>query len=370
MGAHPGGPSTLKFQGGEISLGDLIQRDPARWLGGEAGRAFGTLPFLFKVLAAEKPLSIQAHPNLEQARQGWERENREGVALDDPRRNYKDANHKPEILCALSPFTAMCGFREPETILRFLETFWGEAGTFLREACVPLGNALAPGGGPARTALRDFFSALFGLSPEARKALTDHALEAGPRLKRQVPQYAAEWELAARFAEYYPEDPGIIAPFYLNLLALEPGEAIYLPAGALHAYVRGLGVELMANSDNVLRGGLTPKHIDTTELTRILRFVPFRPEILKPGGDCFTYPGECREFALSAIRGRGGEVPFPVPGPAIAVVSSGRAVFKKDGEELVLNRGASAFIPAGAGPSIGGSYTLYAAGLPTGRRPG
>jgi mannose-6-phosphate isomerase len=363
MGVHPGGPSVLEYQGREITLGDLIQKDPVRWLGGEAGRNFGALPFLFKVLAAGKPLSIQAHPNLEQARQGWERENREGLAPDDPRRNYKDANHKPEILCALGPFRAMCGFREPETIFRLLEAFLGEAGTLLQEACAPLGGALNPAG----ASLRDFFGALFGLSPKARKALTDHALEAGPRLERQVPEYAAEWELTARFAECYPDDPGVIAPLYLNLLALEPGEAIYLPAGVLHAYVRGLGVELMANSDNVLRGGLTPKHIDMEELVRILRFVPFKPEILRPGGNCFTYPGESREFALSAIRGGGGEGPFPVPGPAIVMVSSGKAVFKKNGEKMALGRGASAFIPAGADPSFEGSCAIYAAGLPADR---
>jgi mannose-6-phosphate isomerase len=363
MGIHPGGPSILEYQGREIALGSLIQKDPLRWLGEGAARNFGALPFLFKVLAAEKPLSIQAHPNLKQARQGWERENREGLTPDDPRRNYKDANHKPEILCALSPFRAMCGFREPETILRLLEIFLEEAGALLKEACAPLCSALDPAG----SSLRDFFSALFGLSPEIRKALTDYVLKAGLRLKRQVPEYAAEWELAARFAEGYPEDPGIIAPFYLNLLTLEPGEAIYLPAGVLHAYVRGLGVELMANSDNVLRGGLTPKRIDMAELVRILRFVPFKPEILRPGGSCFTYPGECREFALSVIRGERGEGPFPVPGPAIVMVSSGKAVFKKNGEELAIGRGVSAFIPAGAEPFLGGNYTLYAAGLPADR---
>jgi mannose-6-phosphate isomerase len=364
----------LEYRGREIALGDLIRENPARWLGEGASRDFGALPFLFKVLAAGKPLSIQAHPNPEQAREGWERENREGIAPDDPRRNYRDANHKPEILCALGPFRAMCGFREPETILRLLETLLAGAGEFVREACASLTNALTaapqdPAGscGAAEKSLRGFFGALFSLSPKARKALTDHVREAGPRLKRRVPEYAAEWELTVRLAKSYPEDPGIIAPLYLNLLELEPGEAIYLPAGVLHAYVRGLGVELMASSDNVLRGGLTPKHVDMGELVRILRFVPFRPEILKPRGSRFTYPGACREFALSVIRGGGETDPFPVSGPAIVVVISGKAVFKKDGEELVLDQGASAFIPAGTGPSLGGSYTLYAAGLPADR---
>jgi mannose-6-phosphate isomerase len=174
----------------------------------------------------------------------------------------------------------------------------------------------------------------------------------------------------------------MIAPLYLNLLNLAPGEAIYLPAGILHAYVHGLGVELMANSDNVLRGGLTPKHIDLKELFRVLKFSPFKPRVLKPetGGSpgaedtnepvYFTYPAPCGEFSLSVIRGGEGRVLFPAgttgKGPFIFIVTDGELLIKdqNDREKLTLKQGESAFIPAGEGEiRLTGAYTLYAAGV-------
>jgi mannose-6-phosphate isomerase len=363
MGIHPEGPSDLLRRGKRVSLAALIAEDPVLYLG-ETARSFGTLPFLFKLLAAAKPLSIQAHPNLEQAGAGWDRENREGIPLGDPRRNYKDPNHKPEILCALSPFTAMCGFREPEQIKRGLDCF--AAGS----------SAGAPG--PVRKALgslqaaldtpdlRRFLTALFGLPRAVREALSGHALSQDPA---PGSAFGEERRLSAGFAALYPGDPAILAPFYLNLLRLAPGEAIYLPAGILHAYVYGFGVELMANSDNVLRGGLTPKHVDLEELIRVLRFEPFAPAVLRPGGEAlFTYPGSCEEFSLSRMTGSGGGTAGGVAGgtvlsrrgPTILVVTQGKAVF--NGGELVLGTGESAFIPAGQNLSISGSYTLYLAG--------
>jgi mannose-6-phosphate isomerase len=358
MGLHPEGPSQIILDDKKIPLSRLLEDNPAYL--GAAAAAFGTLPFLFKLLAAESPLSIQAHPNREQAKQGWDRENRLGIPLKDPRRNYKDANHKPEILCALSPFKAMCGFRETGGISRRLAAFIAPAPPSLRGALAPLGSALdLPGG------LKAFLTALFGLSEGARRELSEYAA-------RQAwgEEFGEERRLIARFAGLYPGDPAILAPLYLNLVDLAPGEAVCLPAGVLHAYIHGFGAELMANSDNVLRGGLTAKHADIPELVHILRFSPFLPEILRPppGGSFFRYPSPGGEFSLSVLSG--GAIPFPDAGPSIVAVTEGRAFFSgadTGGKPFTLGQGESAFIPARASPEglfLSGAYTLYAAGIP------
>ncbi|GHU55832.1 hypothetical protein FACS189442_3860 [Spirochaetia bacterium] len=285
MGVHPGAPSQALLNTGngntEIALGSLIAQNPQRYLGREAEESFGTLPFLFKLLAAAKPLSIQAHPSREQARAGWRRENGQGLAPDSPNRNYKDDNHKPEIICALSPFTALCGFREPAEIAALLEYFFGaimDGPQGLRG----LKAALAEPGDQANPAaplpLKSFLKALFSLSAETRQELTGYILKTAGAVPADAvcpsKKFEAEWKNMVRFAELYPGDPGIIAPLYLNLLKLAPGDAIYLNAGVLHAYIDGFGVELMANSDNVLRGGLTPKHVDVDELIGYWIFPP------------------------------------------------------------------------------------------------
>jgi mannose-6-phosphate isomerase len=360
MGLHPEGPSEIILDDKKMPLSRLLQDTPAYL--GEAASVFGTLPFLFKLLAAENPLSIQAHPTLEQAKQGWDRENLQGISLTDPRRNYKDANHKPEILCALGPFKALCGFREPGDLVRGLKAFTAPAPPSLREALAPL--IPAPGLSD-EGALKTFLTALFGLPEKARRELGEYA--AKRTWGALSPEFQGERELIARFAGLYPEDPAILAPLYLNVIDLGPGEAVYLPAGVLHAYIHGFGVELMANSDNVLRGGLTAKHVDIPELVRVLRFSPFRPEILRPPGvSFFKYPSPCKEFALSALSGGNGEVPFPETGPSIVVVTRGRALLSGTGAEnpLILEQGESAFIPAHSPETLvfSGTYTLYAAG--------
>jgi mannose-6-phosphate isomerase len=380
MGTHPGAPSRVILPHGEINLGD-ITADP--------------LPFLFKLLAVEKPLSIQAHPNLAQAREGFERENREGLAQDAPNRNYRDPNHKPEILCALTPCAGMCGFRTPEEIRRLLAVF-SVAPSPLREALTPLLRALEISD-PAE-ALRGFFGELFALSPELRKTLTEFILSADDlyphrplSLLKQTclssnsdPQRGSqhanlnqetqldavlspvaplpEWQLMRQFARLYPCDPAIIAPLYLNVFHLEPGEAVFLKAGLLHAYIHGFAVELMANSDNVLRGGLTPKHIDIPELMKVLDFNPVKLQIMKPDPEfcCFTYPAPCEEFSLTMIRGMGQSGPAVLDrnAPSICIVTKGEVSVGG----IMLKRGESAFIPSGKEPLVlRGDFTIYAA---------
>lgn len=349
MGIHPGAPSEAKGREQSLSLKDLIEGHGGTLLGEEAYARFGTLPFLYKVLAAGRPVSIQAHPNLEQARQGWKRENAEGLPPGAPNRNYKDPNHKPEILCALTPFRAMCGFRKREEIKQRLRALNAP----VLEGILPCLEDNSENG------LRDFLRALLSLDAEKRAGLTDYTGKALPGLSREYPQYRIEWELISSLIHFYPGDPGIIAPLYLNTFDLEAGQAIFVPAGILHAYAQGLGIELMANSDNVLRGGLTSKHVDVPELLRILSFSPFMPEILCPPGKeeaLYTYRGKCDEFALSVITGTGKDESFAPRGPSIILISGGECSLSYgSGESCSLRKGESAFL---ASPEAGKAYVL------------
>ena len=374
MGCHPGAPSQVSLPAdmasgqagtGSMSLGDLIAGNPLQYLGEKAANEYGTLPFLFKLLAAEKPLSIQVHPNLEQAREGFDRENKAGLPLDAPNRNYKDPNHKPEIICALTPFTGMCGFRSRNEIQQLLAVFLNLLPPDLRECLNPLVQALAASQSDAAQpdAMRNFLKALFNLSPAVRQALTESILSAG----NPVGAENIEWALMQDFARLYPGDPAVIAPLYLNVFRLEPGEAIFLKAGILHAYIKGFGVELMASSDNVLRGGLTGKYVDIEELIKVLDCSPMKPDIIKPepGFSQFTYPVSCKEFSLTVIRNdTASSLPmFPVNGPAICIVTEGEAVIG----DMVLKQGESAFIPPqnnGKNPVLHGHFTVYAASFP------
>jgi mannose-6-phosphate isomerase len=344
MGVHNEGPS----RAAGATLGALIAGNPAAYLGAETARKFGNLPFLLKFLAAGSPLSIQAHPNLAQAREGFRRENAAGIALNAPERDYKDPNHKPEIISALTPFTALAGFREIGETKTLLEAFFAAHSPAPETApvCNTLRNTLldALDGG-----YKPFLTARLGLDAARRAALTE---------------IAAAWKggpdghaLCARFAASYPADPAVIAPLSLNLIALQPGEAIAIPAGMLHAYVYGFGVECMANSDNVLRGGLTSKYIDKDELLRILNVDPYRPEIIRPeivtgapvsnesGWKRYTTP--FREFTLFRLdtNGKGGAYKLQDPGAAIVAVTRGNAVLSAGGAELAVKKGESAFVP-------------------------
>jgi mannose-6-phosphate isomerase len=383
MGIHPAGPSETEYQGKKIKISELIAGSPARFLGADAAKKFGSLPFLFKLLSADKPLSIQAHPDSAQAQEGWERENRLGIPIDDPKRNYKDSNHKPEILCALSSFTAMCGFRKPEEILKALAYLSASAPTSLKEGLAPLTVALENKDQGA--ALSEFFALLFNIPKNILKELSAFIIktaengtkeEAGTKNGGRQGEFSTEWNYAARFAGLFPGDSGVLSPFYLNLMELKPGEAICLGAGILHSYIQGFGVELMANSDNVLRGGLTNKHVDVSELKKILNFLSYKPKIITPdpGVSFFPYPSPFKEFTLSVLNGRKDSSDFPVPGPAIAIVTKGSMQITENGngevlneQDLTLKQGESAFIPACLPPGAlkcSGNFTAHIASLP------
>jgi mannose-6-phosphate isomerase len=293
IGAHPKAPSRVVDPKGLGSLDDVIRRDPVAVLGRRVCDRFGEeLPFLFKVLAAAEPLSIQAHPSQLQARAGWQRENETGVPVDAPHRNYRDPNHKPELVCALTPFVALQGFRAAADIVRNLR---GLAIAQVAEAL----DRLAHEPGPA--ALRAVFAGLLTLDAEEMRPVLRRAATVTMRPGDRA------WAWVGKLLERYPGDIGALAPLYLNLVTLSPGEALYLPAGELHAYLEGTALEIMANSDNVLRGGLTPKHVDVQELLGTLVFESRAPQVLEAVA---TAPGErvyhtpAREFELAVLEAR------------------------------------------------------------------
>jgi len=374
MGSHPGSPSMAVLDSGETGLGELIARDPNFFLGEKTAQRYGALPFLFKLLAVEKTISIQAHPNLAQAREGFERETRAGLPVDSPKRNYKDPNCKPEIICAITPFTGLCGFRPISEILSLLGIFLESSAPVLREGFAPLTRALS-NPDPA-AALHDFLAGLFGLPQTVRESLTGYVLSL------QALPSACELALMQGMARLYPGDPAVIAPLYLNVFRLNPGEAVFLGPGVLHAYVHGFGVELMADSDNVLRGGLTAKHVDVPELMKILDFKPFKPRVMTPNANCFSYPAPCEEFLLTRICGSGGATggaePWPsgLEGPLVCIVTEGELIIASSDGETVVKRGESLFIPPVTSDenriSLKGNFTLFIAScgiLPHERRP-
>ncbi|MCI0386423.1 mannose-6-phosphate isomerase, class I [Streptomyces sp. CNQ085] len=363
MGAHPGAPSRVDREGGGTPLSETIAADPEGELGPAVVEAFGPgLPFLLKVLAAASPLSLQVHPDLAQAREGFADEEERGVPADAPHRNYKDANHKPELLCALTPFTGLCGFRRPARTADLLEAM--DVG-----GLKPYADILRAR--PEDEALGEVLTAVLSADREAIAETVGAAAGAARRLASGEGPYARDYAAYAGIAGHYPGDPGVLAAILLNVVHLEPGEALYLGAGVPHAYLGGLGVELMANSDNVLRCGLTPKHVDVPELLRVVRFEPMEPEVLRPrptsGGE-EVYATPVDEFRLSRYVLAPGSEPHDLGdrAPQILLCTEGEVTLREvtgggGGGELVLPRGRSAFVRAGERVAVLGSGTLFRA---------
>jgi len=366
MGVNPSAPSRVKLSGDFESeesgplLSELINREKDILLGTETAEKYGTLPFLLKILAAEKPLSIQAHPDLRQARDGFERENLKGIPLDAPNRNYKDPGDKPEIICALSDFRALCGFRDTQEICYLLEILSMDSEGILRHGFEKLIFILKRENG---NPLKDFISALFSINSEWLELLYPFIKKQQEKLKRDFHEFKNEWALCVYLAEFFPKDHGILAPLYLNIIELDPGAAMYVPAGILHSYIKGLGIELMKDSDNVLRGGLSSKYIDNAELLSILNFSKFKPEIMKipnPAPFCFKYPAPIEDFTLSVMHGSGNKAIHAEAGPAILIVSSGRMIIN---QTTSLDTGESAFIPSNKNLELSGTFTAYLASV-------
>jgi mannose-6-phosphate isomerase len=342
MGAHPSAPSLVFRDGQWRSLLDVIAHEPERELGAAVLARFGArLPFLLKVLAAETPLSLQAHPDMGQARAGFEAEEAARVPLDAPHRNYKDASHKPELLCALQRFEAFSGFRRASDTLRLLKAVAAKG---------LLAHAAALERRPDVEGLRSFYATLASMSEAARRDTVTSTLEACAR-HRDGGEFARECGWVVQLGGLYPGDIGVVLALLLNLVELAPGQAIYLPAGNLHAYLRGVGVEIMANSDNVLRGGLTPKHVDPPELLRVLTFANEPIPVLQPRSGAIeqTYETPAPEFRLSRLelRGSGTFRAERRHGPEILLCVAGRALaLSSQGDTHDLAQGAAVFVPA------------------------
>ncbi|WP_028477290.1 mannose-6-phosphate isomerase, class I [Nocardia sp. CNY236] len=344
FGAHPADPAHVKVGEHTTSLLDMVAADPDKELGPAAPKFGGKLPFLLKVLAAEEPLSLQAHPSVAQARTGFDRENRAKVSMDSPLRNYRDENHKPELIVALDRFEALAGFRNPHRTVDLLRAVAPEG----------LGSyadllAAQPDSAGLRTLFTTWITlpqrVLATLLPTVLDGCVEYLSAKGPH------EFSMEARTTLELAEAYPGDAGVLAALLLNRMTLEPGQGLFLAAGNLHAYLRGLGVEIMANSDNVLRGGLTPKHVDVPELLRVLDFEPIDlPVVLpEPAGDgSVRYRTPAPEFALRRFDLTAGSahVPLTAVGPGIVLCTAGRVRLLQNSSSLELSRGGAAWISA------------------------
>lgn len=358
LGAHPGDPALLESPesgAGTTSLLDAIGADPEAQLGAAVRDEFGDrLPFLVKVLAADEPLSLQAHPSARQAAEGYQREQQRGVPINSAVRNYRDPNHKPELLMALSDFHALAGFRPADrsvALMRALDV------AELQPYIALLGGAAGADG------LRAVFTTWITLPQPDLDVLIPAVLDAAVSYIRSGGrEFAAEARTVLELGERYPGDAGVLAALLLNRISLAPGQGIYLPAGNLHSYLHGVGMEVMANSDNVLRGGLTPKHVDVPELLRVLDFTPavdVRVGTRRVGIETI-YETPAVEFAASVLALTGDDLGHEVDapsrhdGPQILVCTQGsvtaRPASAEGSGEVRLHRGSAAWVSAGDGP--------------------
>jgi len=349
MGAHPNGCSRVA-ETGEL-LSDVVSQNKESMFGDYTVMRFGELPYLFKVLAADSPLSIQVHPTKQKAEAGYLRENEQGIDLHAPNRNYKDANHKPELVYALTFYKAMNGFRPIEQIL----SLFRQLGIKSLEAEL---SALEDH--PNKDGLKTFFCAIMSLDEERKAAALadlDVALERGPKtaLAREVLDYVAE------FKRHYPQDIGLLSPLFLNTVELAPGEAMFLHAETPHAYVQGTALEIMANSDNVLRAGLTPKHIDVAELIDNTSFHSTQPDEIKLAPICkegkLSYPIPVDDFGFDILSSgeqtqqqylRGAEILFCVEGQ-VTVTVAGKSLLLKPGESVFVTSDSKVYQYRGKG---------------------
>ena len=340
-GAHPAGPTRLADG---RTLAALLASDPGRLLGEDVVRRFGPqLPFLLKVIAPDRALSLQVHPSLEQAVQGFERENAAGVAPDSPMRSFKDSNHRPEMVLALTRFEAVAGFRAPR---RAAEVLGGLDSPLARRMRRTLRL------NPTRFGIRQAFTELVcaDTRPETSEmaelvAEISRRLAEGRSPSRRVDANVVE------MARAFPHDPGIAAALLLNPVTLRRGEALFVPAGSVHAYISGLGVEVMASSDNVLRAGLTTKHVNVPAMLACVDYVaapPVRPapEYLSRATRAYYAPVDDFELLVTTVVPRDGRVPVPGRGPRILLGLEGTTTVTTPAGSAELTRGRALFVGA------------------------
>ena len=328
LGAHTRAPSVLRRSGTNRPLNQVIADDPVGELGASAAQSFdGELPFLLKILAVDQPLSLQTHPNRSQAQAGFDSEDEQGIPLDAEHRSYRDRNHKPELICALEPFTALCGLRPPESAAALLDS--------LEVADLDPAIGLLQAGEVA-PALRWLLEQPQESATEIAQQVVTACAEAGP--------FPDERHWGVRIGEQHPGDIGVAIALMLNLVRLEPGQALFLGSGNLHVYLYGAAVEIMANSDNVLRGGLTSKHVDIPALLNVVDCRPHEVLIQAPTGSCFTFQSPVPDFSLTRVELAGSQR-FTPSGPEIVMCASGSV--NVAGHKIT--GGGAVWVPAGAG---------------------
>lgn len=347
MGAHPNGCSKITEDNVEQTLSSLIANAPTATLGESTEKAFGELPFLLKILAAEKALSVQVHPSKQQAETGFDSENSRGLNISDPTRNFKDPNHKPELVYALTTYQALNGFRPFEEVLALFEPLANSAISELvnsfRKNCSEQG-------------LQQLFATLLSLRGEQKRFAIASLIEYA---KRNADHET--FNLVLELESQFPGDIGLFSPLLLNVIVLEPGQAMFLHACTPHAYIHGTAIEIMANSDNVLRAGLTPKHVDVSELVACTVFSPVsRDTVLTTpviDGNAMHFPVPVTDFKFSIYS--------PVE-PTMVAITSAEILFaidapltvrKESGQSITINKGESIFVPASTQ-----SYSLQSTG--------
>ncbi len=372
LGAHDKAPSRVleaTEKGPPRTLDLMIAADPIAALGPATAKRFGQLPFLFKILAVDQPLSIQAHPNNRQASAGFERENRRGIPLDSPARNYRDRNHKPELICALRPMEAKCGFRTVDGLRQIASLFRSRS---VRRvfSVLDLATGTRLDDETQAVVIKELMHRLLTLKPAEIGRIVDAAVSecrsmvaanhpegdlerrmgdaAGPIGRDELARTVA-WTVRAH--DCYGPDAGVLVALLLNHIVLEPGQGLFLEAGNVHAYLSGVGVELMANSDNVLRCGLTSKHVDVDELLAIAEFAPGRPLILEPEGYQHRFAPPIPEFSLVRVvvgsdKEPGCWLECEVGGPEIVLATGGPMMVESGIDRWALRPGQSVFVGA------------------------
>ncbi|MDO5700118.1 MAG: mannose-6-phosphate isomerase, class I [Bowdeniella nasicola] len=363
FGVHPSGPAGLPESEYE-NLAALIAADPEGALGADVCSRFGdSLPFLLKLIAPAKPLSLQVHPDLEAAREGFKRENAAGVPVDDPTRNYRDPNHKPELVIALTRLETMCGFRAPRRAIELLE----DLDVALAERLIRVLRD-----DPTADGMRRAFALLIsGPRRPTPEEVTAVAEACAARVESDHSPSPRADSIVQLLQSEHPGDPGVVAALLLNPVTLRGGEALFVPSGTVHAYLSGLGVEIMASSDNVLRAGLTSKHVDIDEMLSCVDFVaapPIRlaPEMFGAATEVFYAPVDDFELAVTRLREAHGQQVVRGRGPRVILCVDGHITLTDEsGSRERLKCGQAVFVRAADGQvRAKGSGVLVQADVP------
>lgn len=352
LGAHPSSPSALGRN--RIALDKHLTQHPEE-LGEKALAVFGPqLSFLMKILSAEQPLSIQTHPSRSQAEDGFARQDAENIPLNSPRRIYRDPWPKPELIIALTEFHALSGFREPKQTMELFD------GLGVADRLTSVIGPLAAREGSS--ALAEVFLDILSLGEE-RQHLVDEVCAAAVNHRNNTGALGDFARTAIELDSFFPGEPGILAALLLNRITLKPGETLFMNPGQLHAYIKGTGIEVMGNSDNVIRGGLTKKHIDINELVQVVEFTSRTPEISRgvpmgPGLEIYRTP--CKEFQTWRITPSSSSIALPRTDSARILVTIGGAVrLMSNTDTLDLASGESAYLPAEKEIYVTGSGQVY-----------